>query len=124
MAIFCTHCGTKLEDFMMFCYNCGNPPTGISTASETRKPKVEYKTVNLQWDKKPFIETNKYASYDLAITNSQGPVLELLKPYFDDGWQLDGPYSSAVTMEWSPKSAWASDVMQLKYATARLIRYS
>jgi hypothetical protein len=109
---------------MKFCYNCGNPPTGISTATETRKPKVEYKTVNLKWDKKPFIETNKYASSDLAITNAQGPILELLKPYFDEGWQLDGPFRSAVTMEWLEKNIWARDVMQLKSATARLIRYN
>ena len=125
MAIFCSHCGTKLEDFMKFCYNCGNPPTGISTAPVTRKPKVEYEVVELHWDKKrqPLIEKYERASKEQAIERAQPAVLALLKPYFDEGWQLDGTFSSAVNLTWLAKGTF-SDMERLIHATARLIRYS
>ena len=125
MAIFCSHCGTKLEDFMKFCYNCGNPPTGISTVPVARKPKVEYQVVELHWDKKrqPLIEKWERASKEQAIERAQPAVLALLKPYFDEGWQLDGTFNSAVNLQWMEKGI-ISDTMRLWWATARLIRYN
>src|SRR2546425_221987 len=51
MSVFCSHCGTKLEDFMKFCYACGNPPKDSSTTATKQRPRVEYKEIDLDLTK-------------------------------------------------------------------------
>ena len=118
MAIFCSHCGTQLEDYMKFCYSCGNPPKDAPATSTKSVPKVEYKSVHLDLSQEPYIQyATPYSSRPDLPTNptekasaemvARQRIMDLLTPYFNDGWEFDGTFNSAVNMLWVSKGNWS-----------------
>lgn len=105
MAIYCSQCGTQLEDIMNFCWKCGNPLKGLSAAQAIARPKTEYKQVVLDLSQKPYIQYSYTPTGDRyekpqATTTAHERILEMLKPYLDEGWELDGSFDSAVDVVW------------------------
>ncbi len=107
---------------MKFCYNCGNSPKGAATGSVTGPSKVEYKQVVLNLYERPFTKLTRTSleEQEKGRRAAEQRVLKALKPFFDEGWQLDGTFNSAVSLLWN-EGMFVDD--RLKEASVRLIRY-
>ena len=106
--------------------------TSKASTPSAARPKVEYKyaEVDLSRQKPPitfYAGGNNIADEDPQLRNyveaeTEPLILTMLKPYFDDGWQMDGTFKSAVSMTWGAHGFFGHDRKLLK-ARARLIRY-
>lgn len=82
--------------------------------------------MTLNVSQNPFIEyctSGGPQTREKADLAAEGRVLEMLKPLFNGGWQLDGTFKSAVSLGWGNARGFFMDTYRLKEATAQLIRY-
>ena len=121
MNISCPKCGTAVDDYMTFCFKCGKPLR--DTAPTAHSPRVEYKNIVLNVNKKPYTKhfRGSLEDQEKALLAAEQRVLEELQPFLAEGWQLNGTFSSAVRLIWED-GIFGAD--KLKEATVRLIRYN
>ncbi len=96
---------------------------GGSKAQDVSSIGVRYKTVSIDWTRENIGEVARAIfddSWELhrKVLLVQQMTLHFLKPYFENGWRLDGPYHEAV--EYIYRDAWLGARRRLWKVVARL----
>jgi len=128
MGIYCSNCGTQQPDNASFCMKCGKPLlTSASRSGAISAQQVEYQEFFIDLSKPPLVSyeplyKNWQESHRKYETLAHQRVDAVLQPYLAQGWILDGPFDSAVEIQWEDRGAFIHK-SYLKGARIRLRRY-